>query len=103
MSDAKTNHYTKKSIHVKLTLAQQAQFKKRLADYGLQMREVLLTCIEKICNPDDEYMQELLNECVENRLLPRDHITLDGDVENLYKLIGESRSNRRKDIGSEED
>ena len=90
MDDARTRHYTKKSIHIKLTLAQQAAFKKRLADYGLGMRGVLLECIERICNPNDEYMQELLNECVENKLLPRNRITLDGDVENLYKLIEET-------------
>ena len=85
--DAKTKHYTKKSIHIKTTLAQQAAFKKRLADYGLGMREVLLECIERICDPNNNYMQELLNECVENKLLPRNCITLEGDVENLYRLI----------------
>lgn len=93
MNDAKTKHYTKKSIHIKTTLAMQAAFKKRLADYGLGMREVLLECIERICDPNNEYMQELLNECVENKLLPRNRITLDGDVENLYKLIEEAGSN----------
>ena len=87
MSDARTKHYTKKSIHIKTTLAMQAAFKKRLADYGLGMREVLLECIERICDPNNEYMQELLNECVENKLLPRNRITLQGDVENLYRLI----------------
>ena len=89
MSNAKTKHYTKKSIHIKTTLAMQAAFKKRLADYGLGMREVLLECIERICDPNNEYMQELLNECVENKLLPRNRITLSGDVENLYRLIEE--------------
>ena len=89
MSDARTKHYTKKSIHIKTTLAMQAAFKKRLADYGLGMREVLLECIERICDPNNEYMQELLNECVENKLLPRNRITLSGDVENLYRLIEE--------------
>ena len=89
MSDARTKHYTKKSIHIKTTLAMQAAFKKRLADYGLGMREVLLECIERICDPNNEYMQELLNECVENKLLPRNRITLEGDVENLYRLIEE--------------
>ena len=88
--DAKTRYYTKKSIHIKTTLAMQAAFKKRLADYGLGMREVLLECIERICDPNNEYMQELLNECVENKLLPRNCITLDGDVENLYRLIAQS-------------
>ena len=87
MSDARTKHYTKKSIHIKTTLAQQAASKKRLADYGLGMREVLLECIERICDPNNEYMQELLNECIENKLLPRNRITLQGDVENLYRLI----------------
>ena len=87
MSDAKTRYYTKKSIHIKTTLAQQAAFKKRLADYGLGMREVLVECIERICDPTNTYMQELLNECVENKLLPRNCITLEGDVENLYRLI----------------
>ena len=90
MSDAKTRQYTKKSIHIKTTLTQQAAFKKRLADYGLGMREVLLECIERICDPNNTYMQELLNECVENKLLARDHISLEGYVENLYKLIEES-------------
>lgn len=98
MSDARTNHYTKKSIHIKLTLAEQAQFKKRLADYGLQMREVLFECVQRICNPNDEYMQELLNECVENKLLPRNCITLEGDVENLYRLIEESGGTREDSI-----
>ena len=44
--DAKTRYYTDKSIHIKTTLAQHAAFKKRLADFGLGMREVLLECIE---------------------------------------------------------
>ena len=102
MDDARTRHYTKKSIHIKLTLAQQAQFKKRLADYGLGMREVLLECIERICDPNNQYMQELLNECVENKLLPRNRITLEGDVENLYRLIEEDGSNRNKSGRDEE-
>ena len=85
--DAKTRYYTEKSIHIKTTLAQHAAFKKRLVDYGLGMREVLLECIERIRDPNNEYMQELLNECVENKLLPRNRITLQGDVENLYRLI----------------
>ena len=89
MSDAKTRYYTEKSIHIKTTLAQHAEFKKRLADYGLGMREVLLECVERICDTNNEYMQELLNECVENKLLPRNRITLEGDVENLYRLIEE--------------
>ena len=88
-NDARTKYYTEKSIHIKTTLAQHAAFKKCLADYGLGMREVLLECIERICDSNNEYMQELLNECVENKLLPRNRVTLDGDVENLYKLIGE--------------
>ena len=103
MSDARTKHYTKKSIHIKTTLAQQAAFKKRLADYGLGMREVLLECIERICNPNDEYMQELLNECVENKLLPRNRITLQGDVENLYRLIEESGETRGENDGDRKD
>lgn len=103
MSDARTKHYTKKSIHIKTTLAQQAAFKKRLADYGLGMREVLLECIERICNPNDEYMQELLNECVENKLLPRNRITLQGDVENLYRLIEESGKTRGENDGDRKD
>ena len=89
-NDAKTRYYTEKSIHIKTTLAQHAAFKKRLADYGLGMREVLLECVERICDPNNTYMQELLNECVENKLLPRNRITLEGDVENLYRLIEES-------------
>ena len=101
--DAKTRHYTKKSIHIKTTLAQQAAFKKRLADYGLGMREVLLECIERICDPNNKYMQELLNECVENKLLPRNRITLEGDVENLYRLIEQDRECRTDDGEDEED
>lgn len=92
--DARTRHYTEKSIHIKVTLAQHAAFKKRLADHGLQMREVLHECIERICNPENPYMEELLNECVENKLIQRDHISLEGDVENLYKLIEQSREDR---------
>ena len=88
--DARTNYYTEKSIHIKTTLAQHAAFKKRLADYGLAMREVLLECVERICDTNNTYMQELLNECVENKLLPRNCITLEGDVENLYRLIEQS-------------
>ena len=103
MSDARTKHYTKKSIHIKTTLAMQAAFKKRLADYGLGMREVLLECIERICDPNNEYMQELLNECVENKLLPRNRITLEGDVENLYRLIEETGQHRSNVGGDEED
>mgnify|MGYP006216471821 CR=1 FL=1 len=101
MSDAKTRYYTKKSIHIKTTLAQQAAFKKRLADYGLGMREVLLECIERICDPNNTYMQELLNECVENKLLPRNRITLEGDVENIYRLIGQDRECGKEDGGDE--
>ena len=100
--DAKTKHYTKKSIHIKTTLAQQAAFKKRLADYGLGMREVLLECIERICDPNNTYMQELLNECVENKLLPRNRITLEGDVENLYRLIEEGGHRGNTGVGDEE-
>ena len=103
MIDARTKHYTKKSIHIKTTLAMQAAFKKRLADYGLGMREVLLECIERICDPNNEYMQELLNECVENKLLPRNRITLEGDVENLYRLIEQDEQNRGEASRDEED
>ena len=95
--DARTRYYTEKSIHIKTTLAQHAAFKKRLADYGLGMREVLLECIERVCDTNNEYMQELLNECVENKLLPRNRITLEGDVENLYRLIEEDTSKRTED------
>ena len=102
MSDAKTKYYTLKSIHIKTTLAQQAAFKKRLADYGLGMREVLLECIERICDTNNTYMQELLNECVENKLLPRNRITLEGDVENLYKLIEQGRPSGDEDDGNED-
>ena len=102
MSDAKTRYYTKKTIHIKTTLAQQAAFKKRLADYGLGMREVLLECIERICDPNNKYMQELLNECVENKLLPRNRITLEGDVENLYRLIEQDRERGETSGGDEE-
>ena len=90
--NARVKYYTEKSIHIKVTLAQHAAFKKKLADYGLQMREVLHECIERICDPDNEYMEGMLNECVENKLLARDHISLEGDVENLYKLIEEGNS-----------
>lgn len=109
--DARTKYYTEKSIHIKVTLAQHSAFKKRLADYGLQMREVLHECIERICDPSNEYMQGVLNECIENKLLSRDRITLDGDVENLYKLIEKSGQDRRvetredrpdRDVGSED-
>lgn len=96
MNEKRTKYYTEKSIHIKCTLAQHAAFKKRLADYGLGMREVLLECIERICDENNEYMSGVLNECVENKLLPRDRISLEGDVENLYKLIEESRENRRE-------
>jgi len=95
--DARTRYYTDKSIHIKTTLAQHAAFKKQLADYGLGMREVLLECIERICDPNNTYMQELLNECVENKLLPRNRITLEGDVENLYRLIEEDRNQPTED------
>ena len=92
--DARIKYYTDKSIHIKVTLAQHAAFKKRLADHGLQMREVLHECIERICDPDNKYMEELLNECVEYKLLARDRISLEGDVENLYKLIEEGEQSR---------
>ena len=88
--DARTTFYTEKSIHIKVTLAQHAAFKKRLADYGLGTREVLLECVERICDPTNKYMEEMLNECVENKLLSRNRISLEGDVENLYKLIEQS-------------
>jgi len=94
MNDKKTKHYTEKSIHIKVTLAQHAAFKKKLADYGLGMREVLHECIERICDPNNEYMEEVLNECVENKILGRNRITLEGDVENLYRLIEEGGSPR---------
>lgn len=90
--DARVKYYTEKSIHIKVTLAQHAAFKKRLADHGLGMREVLHECIERICDPTNRYMEGLLNECVENKLLPRDRVHLEGDVENIYKLI-ESNAN----------
>ena len=93
--DARIKYYTEKSIHVKVTLAQHSAFKKKLADYGLQMREVLHECIERICDPNNEYMEEMLNECVENKLLSRDRITLEGDVENLYRLIEQSEQSGR--------
>jgi len=94
MNDKKTKHYTEKSIHIKVTLAQHAAFKKKLADYGLGMREVLHECIERICDPNNEYMEEVLIECVENKILGRNRITLEGDVENLYRLIEEGGSPR---------
>ena len=92
--DARVKYYTEKSIHVKVTLAQHAAFKKKLADYGLQMREVLHECIERICDPTNQYMEDLLNECVEYKLLARDRVSLEGDVENLYKLIEQSGQDR---------
>ena len=94
--NARIKYYTEKSIHIKVTLAQHAAFKKKLADYGLQMREVLHECIERICDPNNQYMEDMLNECVEYKLLPRDRISLEGDVENLYKLIEESREDNGK-------
>lgn len=100
-SSSRTKYYTEKSIHIKTTLATHAEFKKRLADYGLGMREVLLECIERICDPDNNYMKELLNECVENKLLPRNRITLEGDVENLYRLIEEGSETRETVTGNE--
>ena len=96
--DARTKHYMEKSIHIKVTLAQHAAFKKKLADYGLQMREVLHECIERICDPNSEYMEGMLNECVENKLIQRDRISLEGDVENLYRLIEESHEPREDSI-----
>ena len=93
--DARVKYYTEKSIHIKVTLAQHAAFKKRLADHGLQMREVLHECIERICDPENQYMEGLLNECIEYKLLSRDRISLAGDVENLYKLIEQSGQDRK--------
>ena len=101
--DARTTFYTQKSIHIKVTLAQHAAFKKRLADYGLQMREVLHECIERICDPTNNYMEEVLNECVENKLLSRDRISLEGDVENLYKLIEQGKQTGRGSKESRDD
>ena len=92
--NARIKYYTEKSIHIKVTLAQHAAFKKKLADYGLQMREVLHECIERICDPNNEYMEEMLNECVEYKLLTRDRINLEDDVENLYKIIETGNSSR---------
>ena len=92
--DARVKYYTEKSIHIKVTLAQHAAFKKKLADYGLQMREVLHECIERICDANNEYMEEMLNECVEYKLLTRDRINLEDDVENLYKIIETSDRSR---------
>lgn len=100
MDNKKTRYYTNKSIHIKCTLAQHAAFKKRLADYGLGMREVLLECIERLCDENNKYMSGVLNDCVENKLLPRDRITLEGDVENLYKLIEEGGDNRKEAVPS---
>ena len=85
--NARVKYYTEKSIHIKVTLAQHAAFKKKLADYGLQMREVLHECIERICDPNNEYMEGMLNECVEYKVLTRNRINLEDDVENLYKII----------------
>ena len=96
--NARVKYYTEKSIHIKVTLAQHAAFKKKLADYGLQMREVLHECIERICDPNNGYMEGMLNECVENKLIQRDRISLEGDVENLYRLIEESHESREDSI-----
>ena len=101
--NARVKYYTEKSIHIKVTLAQHAAFKKRLADYGLGMREVLLECVERICDPTNTYMEEMLNECVENKLLPRNRITLQGDVENLYRLIEQGGETRGEGRRNEED
>ena len=98
MSDeTKQKYFMDKSIHIKCTLAQHAEFKKVLADYGLGMREVLLECIERICDPNEIYMKELLNVCVENKILPRNRVSLQGDVENIYKLIEQSGQTGGKD------
>lgn len=90
--DKRAKYFMGKSIHIKCTLAQHAEFKKVLADHGLGMREVLLECIERLCDPNEEYMKELLNVCVENRILARNRVSLQGDVENIYKLIEQSES-----------
>ena len=102
-NNARVKYYTEKSIHIKVTLAQHAAFKKRLADHGLQMREVLHECIERICDTNNTQMEELLNDCVENKLLARDRISLEDDVENLYKIIeenGKSRPSTESNNGS---
>lgn len=99
--NVRVKYYTEKSIHIKVTLAQHAAFKKKLADYGLQMREVLHECIERICDPNNEYMGEMLNECVEYKLLTRDRINLEDDVENLYKIIETSDRGRDKTSGTD--
>lgn len=102
-NDKREKYFMDKSIHIKCTLAQHAEFKKVLADYGLGMREVLLECIERMCDPNEEYMKELLNECVENRILPRNRVSLQGDVENIYKLIEQSEpSGNQNGTGKEE-
>ena len=94
-NSSKTKYFTEKSIHIKVTLAQHAEFKKRLADYGLQMREVLHECIERICDPNNEYMEGMLNDCIENKLSARNRIHLEGDVENIYKLIEADERNEK--------
>jgi len=99
--DARYKHFTKKSLHIMVTLAEQAELKKVLAEHGLSMQEVLRESIRRICDPNDNYMQGMINECVENKILGKSGKYLDGDVENIYRLI-ESDGNlegKSKDSG----
>lgn len=104
--DPEYKYYTKKSLHIMVTLAEQAEFKKVLAEYGLSMQEVLRESIRRICDPNDNYMRGMINECVENKILGKSGKYLEGDVENIYKLIESNRGSRGKtkgDSGGEED
>lgn len=85
--DARYKHFTKKSLHIMVTLAESAELKKVLAEHGLTMQAVLRESIRRICDPTDNYMRRMINECVENKLLGKSGKYLAGDVENIYKLI----------------
>ena len=95
--DLRIKHYSKKSIHITCTLAEHAAFKKVLLDYGLPMQEVLYQCLTRITNGNDNYMKELLDECVEIRIAKKHNAYLEGDVENIYKLIESNRGNKEND------
>ena len=94
-SDIRFKHYSKKSLHITCTLAEHAEFKKVLLDYGLSMQEVLYQCLIRITNGNDNYMKELLDECVEIRIAKKHNAYLEGDVENIYKLIESDDRDKR--------
>ena len=96
-ADARFQHYSKKSLHITCTLAEHAAFKKVLLDYGLSMQEVLYQCLIRITGENDNYMKELLDECVEIRITKKHNAYLEGDVENIYKLIEGNDRDKRND------